>query len=242
MAETKIHYLYHDGFIVETKSHILIFDYFNDASSSGRRSLSDGVISKEVLNTEKAIYVFVSHNHEDHFNPVIFDWKNINPKIKYVLSSDVEVKDNSPEYVTISEDENIQLGQVFAKAYGSTDVGVSFLVKVDGISIFHAGDLNLWHWKDESDEYNVQMSKAFKAQIHKLEGEKIDIAFFPVDPRLEEYYFLGGKYFMENLSPKLFIPMHFGNKPEITQNFAELLKDCSTKIEIIDERGQEILF
>lgn len=242
MDKAKIHYLYHDGFIIETKSHILIFDYFNDNSISGNRHLSDGVISEEVFKTEKNIYVFVSHNHGDHYNPLIFNWKTTNPKIEYILSSDVQVKDINYEYKVISQDQTIQLGSVFIKAFGSTDVGVSFLIKVDGINIFHAGDLNLWHWKDESEEANAQMAKAFKTELHKIQCEKIDIAFFPVDSRLEEYYYLGGKYFIKKLSPKLFIPMHFGDNVKVTQDFAELLKNYSTKIVIINRRGQEILF
>jgi L-ascorbate metabolism protein UlaG (beta-lactamase superfamily) len=242
MTKTKIHYLYHDGFIIETQNHILIFDHFNHNSSNGGSDLSDGVISEEVFNTEKNIYVFVSHGHGDHYNPLIFNWKSTNPKIEYILSSDIQAKDIDNEYMVISEGESIQLDTIFIKAYGSTDIGVSFLVKVDGIRLFHAGDLNLWHWKDESDEDNAQMAKAFKAEIHKIQGEEIDIAFFPVDPRLEEYYYLGGKYFIEKLNPKLFIPMHFGDNNEVTKDFAEALMDSSTKIVVINERGQEILF
>jgi len=242
MSKAKINYLYHDGFIMETDSHILIFDYFNDHSSSKSRSLDNGVISDEVLKNDKAIYVFVSHAHDDHFNSLIFEWKNTNPNIKYILSSDIEIKDTYPEHKVISEGESMQLKDVFIKAFGSTDIGVSFLIKVDGMNIFHAGDLNWWHWYDESDEFNINMAKAFKTQIDRLRNESIDIAFFPVDYRLKDHYYLGGEYFIENLSPKLFIPMHFGNSTKVTQDFAERLKNCSTKIAVINERGQEILF
>lgn len=242
MNKVKIHYLYHDGFIVETNSHILIFDYFNNSSDNNITSLGDGVIPEEIFITEKSIYVFVSHGHEDHFNPLIFKWRDINPKIQYILSSDIEIKDTYTEHKLVSEGDSIQYDHILIRAYGSTDIGISFLVKVDGINIFHAGDLNWWHWKDESEEYNTEMSKAFKAQIQKLKNEKIDIAFFPVDHRLEEYYYLGGQYFIKNLFPKLFIPMHFGDNPKITQSFAERLKNYDTDIVVINKRGQEILF
>lgn len=241
MNKAKIHYLYHDGFIVETKSHILIFDYFNDSSTSGK-DLSDGVISENVLKSEKAIYVFVSHNHDDHFNPVIFKWKTVNPKIEYILSSDIEIKDIYHDNMIISEGEIVQHDDIFIKAYGSTDAGISFFVKADEVNIFHAGDLNLWHWKDESDQYNNQMAEDFKSIVNMLKDEEIDIAFFPTDPRLEEYYYLGGEYFIKEISPKLFIPMHFENNHEITKSFADKLRGCSSKIAVIEKRGQEILF
>ncbi|MGL4955090.1 MAG: hypothetical protein ACRC4Y_06425, partial [Cetobacterium sp.] len=32
---------------------------------------------------------------------------------------------------------------------------------------------------------------------------------FPVDPRLEEFCYLGSEYFAENIKPKFMIPMHF---------------------------------
>ena len=42
-------------------------------------------------------------------------------------------------------------GDIKVKAYGSTDAGVSFLVTTSGgRKIFHAGDLNDWHWQDDS--------------------------------------------------------------------------------------------
>ncbi|MBE6043724.1 MBL fold metallo-hydrolase [Clostridium thermopalmarium] len=242
MNKAKVHYLYHDGFILETASHIFIFDYFNDISDSKERSLDTGVIPDEVFYTQKNIYVLVSHGHEDHFNPLIFNWQNINDKVKYILSSDIEIKDSFPEHRLISKDDSLILDDIIIKAYGSTDIGVSFLIKADNINIFHAGDLNWWHWYDESDEYNSQMAKDFKAEINKLKGVPIDIAFFPVDPRLKEYYYLGGEYFIKNLHPKLFIPMHFENHTEITKNFGKKIKEHDTKIIPIHRRGQEILF
>lgn len=239
MNKAKIHYLYHSGFIVETKSTLLIFDYFNDNSEKEERSLENGVIIEEVLKTEKDILFFSSHSHYDHFNPVILSWKKVNPKIKYILSSDIE---KGLDAVYISEDESIRINDSYIKAYGSTDIGISLLVNIDGISIFHAGDLNWWHWKDESDIDNLAMEKAFKEKVEKLSNEKIDIAFFPVDSRQEEYYYIGGEYFIEKMKPKLFIPMHFGNSFEVTKEFNEKMNSSSTDIVEIYKRGQEILF
>lgn len=241
MSKAKIHYLYHSGFIVETDSNIFIFDYFND-ECSGERTLKNGVIPDEIFATDKSVYVFASHAHLDHFNPVIFDWKNVNSEIEYILSSDIEMEEDYPKCNMISEGESIHIKDVTVKAYGSTDIGVSFLVNADGISIFHAGDLNWWHWNGESERFNRRMARSFKAKIEKLKGERIDIAFFPVDYRLEDKYSIGGEYFIGNLAPKLFVPMHFGDRPEITRDFPEKLRDCKTEIAVIHERGQEIIY
>lgn len=242
MNKVKIHYLYHSSFIIETKSNLLIFDYFNDKSDKELRNLQSGVITDEVLQTEKDILVFSTHSHYDHFNSLILSWKKVNSKIKYILSSDISKDQNCIDCTYISEGENVKVGSADISAYGSTDIGISLLVNVEGVSIFHAGDLNWWNWKDESDEDNLNMEKAFKEKIEKLYKEKIDIAFFPVDSRLEEYYYLGGQYFIEKIKPELFIPMHFGTDYGITKNFKKKMNNCPTEIIEIYERGQEILF
>jgi L-ascorbate metabolism protein UlaG (beta-lactamase superfamily) len=242
MNKVKINYLYHSSFSLETENHFLVFDYFNDDSNGKERIIRNGIISEEVLKIGKKIYIFSSHSHGDHFNEVIFQWIKVNPDIKYILSSDIKSNEGFPEYVKISEDESIEVGNVLIKAFGSTDIGISFLVNVEGVSVFHAGDLNWWHWKDENDEYNADMAQAFKSQIEKIKKENIDIAFFPVDPRLEEYYYMGGQYFIEKVSPKMFIPMHFGDKYNITEEFAGKITTDNTAIVEIRKRGQEIVF
>lgn len=242
MNRAKINYLYHSGFIVETKSNLLVFDYFKNSSDKKERSLENGVITEDVLKTEKNILVFSTHSHYDHFDPLIFSWRKFNSKIKYILSSDIQRNEDLEDCVYISENENVRINNVDIKAYGSTDIGISLFVNIDGVSIFHAGDLNWWHWKDESDEDNLAMEKNFKEKVEKLSNEKIDIAFFPVDSRLEEYYDLGGKYFIKKIKPKLFIPMHFADNPEITKKFKEQVNSNSTDVVEIYSRGQEILF
>lgn len=57
--------------------------------------------------------------------------------------------------------------------------------------IYHAGDLNWWHWEEESATYNDEMKQNYQREVDKLEGRKIDAAFVPVDPRLEDAYFWG---------------------------------------------------
>ena len=73
MSNARITYLYHSGFVVETQNHVLVFDYYLDDVDAGKkRGIDAGVISLSDLPKNKKITVFVSHNHGDHFNPVIF--------------------------------------------------------------------------------------------------------------------------------------------------------------------------
>lgn len=239
ITDVKINYLYNSGFVVETENNLLIFDYYLDDAPENDKCINNGYISNSTLTTNKKIIVFSSHSHFDHFNPAIFKWRQFNSNINYVLSSDIESEKASNIYY-ISPYENICIANVAIKAFGSTDLGVSFLVCADGISIFHAGDLNWWHWYDDTDENNLAMEKSFKNEINKIKGKKIDIAFFPVDPRLKESYYLGGKYFIDEVHPKIFIPMHFGGNCNITDKFSHDFETSDCYIASIEKRGQLI--
>ncbi|HBC95877.1 MAG TPA: hydrolase [Clostridium sp.] len=238
----KIHYLYHSSFAVETPSHFLIFDYYMDSFDSHKHTLENGLISEDLIRDKKNLLVFCSHRHPDHFNPIILKWQKVNPETRYILSSDIKIRKPPKNYYRLSRYESLDLGDIYIKAYGSTDVGISFLIKLDGITVFHAGDLNLWQWKEDSNGEQISAEKNFKMEVGKIKGEKIDFAFFPVDPRLEERYSLGGKYFIDQIHPKFFIPMHFWDNTYITGDFAELLKHSSTKCLTIDHRGQTFDF
>ncbi|MPM57799.1 hypothetical protein SDC9_104622 [bioreactor metagenome] len=112
---------------------------------------------------------------------------------------------------------------------------------MDDINIFHAGDLNWWHWFDESEEFNENQERVFKQEIESIKDNKVDIVFFPVDPRLIESYYLGGEYFIKELSPKILIPMHFGRNYEVIKKFDSKVKNYETKVVEITKRGEEIV-
>lgn len=212
-----VEHIYHSGFTVETENSFLVFDYYK-----GDISLKD-----------KKTIIFASHSHGDHFNPTILKWKDALKDVKYVFSSDIDVKNEDNLIYKMEPNEDLELDEIKIKTFGSTDMGVSFLVSVDNINIFHAGDLNWWYWEEDTDEEKLEMEKAFKEEISKIKDFLIDIAFFPVDPRLESAFSLGGEFFINEVNPKYFIPMHFGDKFSITTNFIHKIeKNMCITIEI----------
>ncbi|HMM22138.1 MAG TPA: MBL fold metallo-hydrolase [Selenomonadales bacterium] len=232
--------MFHSGYAVETPEHFLVFDYYQPGPVR-RGDLADGIITADYLGTKAKVLVFASHNHADHYDPVILGWAAGNPAITYVLSSDIQAAAEVPRCYRMSPYEEWEQGGVRVKSFGSTDAGVSFLVQADGLSIFHAGDLNWWHWKEESQEERDWAEASFKAEIAKIEPQFIDIAFFPVDQRLEEFYSIGAEYFAAKLRPKLLLPMHFGDVFGTTKAFAAKVKNTVPTVEIT-RRGQEIFF
>jgi L-ascorbate metabolism protein UlaG (beta-lactamase superfamily) len=237
----KIHYLYHSGFAVQTKEHFLVFDYYKDKPCSGKEGLDGGVISTKDITSHKNPVVFVSHGHGDHFNPVVLEWQKENQNIRYIISSDVSVE--GEKIHSIPPHEKLELQDMSIKTFGSTDLGVSFLISVDGLSIFHAGDLNWWHWKDKSTEEEIKQSESdFINEMKSIVGNRIDIAFFPVDPRIGSEYYLGADRFINLMKPLMFVPMHFGDKYEVAAEFALRAQSCNTTVPMILRRGQVILF
>lgn len=229
----KIYYVYHSCFIVETESSFLLFDYYKN-----KENIDQDFDFNELLNTifksRKCLYVFSSHSHQDHFNSDILSWCKEKENTYYILSSDIKLYRGVNNLYTSGENEKFTLNNMNISTFGSTDQGVSFLVNIDGMNIFHAGDLNWWKWMDDTPEEEKEMEEKFKTVINDIVklNVNIDIAFFPVDRRLEDNYLCGGQYFIEKLSPDIFIPMHFWDDFKTTNDFKR--SQTSTTINIIE--------
>lgn len=233
MKNLKVYYIYHSCFVVETKDYLMVFDYFKQPLENRDDDIS---LTKKILNTEKKVFIFSSHSHHDHFNEEIFSWENKFGKIEYILSSDIDFDNHLQNCHKISEGEVININKTKIKAYGSTDLGVSFLVEVDGLKIFHAGDLNWWYWKDDTLDEEKYMREYYQRIVNQIRTNKeIDIAFFPVDPRLEEFCYLGGEYFAENVKPKIMIPMHFDENFYVCEEFKKKIAKFNVEGAIIEK-------
>ena len=189
----KITYLRHSGFLVEMTQVWLLFDYYRGEIPAFPKG--------------KKGYVFVSHRHIDHFNNDI--WKKRIPE---------EAKEQT---LLMKPEEERSVDDICIRTLRSTDEGVAFLVSVEEKTIYHAGDLNDWYWKEESEDWNQEMFEKFRKYIEPLRDRKIDAAFIPLDPRQEEYYTLGMDYFLELAKPEKVYPMHFWRKPEIIERWLE---------------------
>lgn len=196
-----IHYLDHSGFSVALGDKILVFDYYRDPAG----------IVKTYTKGQAPLWFFVSHNHGDHFNRYIADFHGA----QYIYNEDVPFRGAAPDAMhSMKVYDIIEIGNTKITQYGSTDEGGSFLVESDGTSIFHAGDLNWWHWLGDTDENNREAKGFFDREMKRLDGLSVDVAFFPVDARLESAREWGVTGFLCHVSVKrLLIPMHYFGAP-----------------------------
>ena len=218
-------FIAHSGFLVEWEHFYTLFDWWTGALPPLRK--------------DKPLLVFVSHSHEDHFDKRIFTLPADYPLTRYVLSHDVRLAARRWEKLGINEEIFARVTQLrhdsvlTAKAGGvpltvrtvrSTDVGVAFLLSAEGRLVYHAGDLNWWHWEDEGKAYCGNMAANYRRAIAKLAAAVqdesadcgcapvIDVAMAPLDPRLGDAYDKGVAYLLEQIPVKKLFPMHVWEK------------------------------
>lgn len=224
MAFYQLTYIYHDCFVLETASAVILFDYWKDPISGQHKDFPPLL---DFFKKDKEAWILVSHHHKDHFSRRIFLWQERIPQLKYVISSDVfkavrylfnpgstykGFKPSEGSVIVLNPGESFETDNLAVKAYPSTDMGNSYIVRLDGLNVFHAGDLNAWIWVDESSEDEVRTEKnRFTRIIDEIreENPSLDLAMFPVDSRLGTDYWWGAEYFVKNIKTSMFVPMHF---------------------------------
>lgn len=198
-----IYFLHHSGFIVDDGSRCYIFDAYKDP-----KKLIDDMVEKG-----RSLWFFVSHIHADHFNPEIVSFDA--PDTVYFVHKDVAINGVEKGKVRIMDvdDELVEQG-VTIHMYGSTDAGGSFMVDMPKGRIFHAGDLNWWHWLGDTEENNKEARGFFERELKRMAGENMDIAFFPVDDRLGSVKDFGLTEWLEHVKVnKAVVAMHQNKEP-----------------------------
>ena len=189
-GDAVIWHLGHAGWAVKTKTHLLVFDYSERAAPVSERRLANGYINPSEIQDQNVI-VFVSHQHWDHFDRRIFEWQEKVKTITYVFGW--KAADN-PDYVYLKEPRGkIKIGDVEVYTINDNHDGVpevAYLVKADGVVIYHSGDY-------------VGRLDSFRDDINYFVGQcgRVDLLFT---------YLVGNtsKYAVRRLKPVSAFPMH----------------------------------
>ena len=83
---TVVHY-YHSGFSVSSGDTLLVFDYWRGEEMELTKERQ---LSEEQIRSFANVVVFISHEHIDHLDPIVFTWKDLTNVI-YIVSSDMPV-------------------------------------------------------------------------------------------------------------------------------------------------------
>ena len=224
-GKATVTYFHHSGFTVEIGETLMVFDYWRGENGE---LTEDCQLSDQDFEGYKRILVFVSHDHEDHLDEIIYTWDSRRFPITYILADDVAGDYRGRR---VQSGDLLEIGDVEVRVFSSTDKGVSFYVTAGGLHVFHAGDLNLWHWREESSLREIaQAERDFYEAMRPIERLPIDIAMFPVDPRMGGLYDAGANYFVMSAKPRLFIPMHWQGRAEVAASFARKGKTRYTEV------------
>lgn len=221
----KVTFIAHSGFLLEWEHFYTLFDWWTGELPP--------------LDKNKPLLVFASHSHEDHFDKHIFRLLEEYPLTRYILSHDIRLATRRWEKLGVTKEifervTSLRTDSIFATEAGgaalnvrtvqSTDVGVAFLLSAENRLVYHAGDLNWWHWEEEGKTYCANMAESYRRSIAKLAADVrdeaadcgcapvIDVAMAPLDPRLEDAYDMGIAYLLEQIPVKALFPMHIWGK------------------------------
>ena len=245
----KVTFIHHSSFCVEIEDKVFLFDYFR----GGR--LADFTFSGVVpeFPRETQIYVFSSHQHQDHFDPEVLQWTKEYPNIRYIFAKQIKLSDNylakkgidpgvKERISYMKANDSLEFSGITVETLPSTDEGVAYLVSYAGKTIYHAGDLHWWHWEGEDDIFNEYQEKTYKRQIEKLAERHIDVAFVVIDPRLDAAVYWGIDCFMELVRADHVIPMHLWQNYGLITQYKALPENADVQERILEVERENQVF
>lgn len=162
---------------------------------------------------DKQLYIMATHSHGDHFSPILFDtpFGNHRGGVKYIFHEELKEVIMREEVIYLSTEEDWADDKIKVKAFGSTDCGGSFYIEVEGLKLFHAGDLNNWHWNEEADKEYTELYEAhWERELRRLTASVVtlDLLMFPTDLRLGRDYLKGLRELLAYVKVDYLAPMH----------------------------------
>ncbi|MCP4581678.1 MAG: hypothetical protein GY839_08645 [candidate division Zixibacteria bacterium] len=243
--EAALWYLGHCGWAIKTKNQFLIFDYWERGTDLAQPSLANGHILPDEIKDQN-VKVFATHEHQDHYDSSIFTWQEPVENLTYIfgfhpedLVEDSRMGYNGQKYEYVDFHETKTIDGIEITPIRANDAGQGFLVKVDGFTIYHAGD----HagWRDNQRE-------GFTSEIDFLidKTDELDFAFVNVTGChtgdtlcLAE----GTFYTIEKLAPKIIVPTHALDREYVYKEYADKIHAKYPDAEVLcpEHRGDSYM-
>ena len=85
-----------------------------------------------------------------------------------------------------------------------------------------------------------EADEEFRKAVQPISREKIDVAFFPVDPRQGTMFEAGANYFILAVKPRLLIPMHYFHRADTAMEYARTASCRTTEVLAMPVYGDTI--
>ena len=239
-------HLGHCGWAIKTQTTLLVFDYHPPTSKPENPCLANGFLTVSELKNLK-VRVFVTHGHGDHFNTAIFSLAGRIDDLKYVYGfqpgspdSDSGQNYTGPDYVFTPPHTRTEIDGIVIETLASNDKGVGFLVSVDGLTVYHAGDHAGWKEGQKG---------GFTSEVDYLASKAagVDLAFLNVTgchtsgacPLNDSV-----QYSLEKMKPTVWFPTHAGGKEFLYREYAEVIAGLNLPSRMVcpDYRGDRWKF
>ncbi len=232
-----------NGFLIKSQSSVLLIDpYLSDFAEQWTYGWKNEHVRMSAIPVQpKEIYgigyIFCTHDHVDHIDPFTIpiialrnpETRFIAPRIARNRMLGLYVGENNLSLMKGLDSltfDNIKIHAIPASHSQLTfdkENGyhfLSYIIEVDDVTIFHAGD-----------------SILFDGQIEYLKKFDIDLAFLPINGRQPSEYEFEPNFSIEeaidlaqNIEAKLMIPMHYDMYTLNTVNIADFVTQAQGRI------------
>jgi L-ascorbate metabolism protein UlaG (beta-lactamase superfamily) len=223
----RITYIHHDCFILEAGNRTLLFDY----PAPGYLPQPAAAVAAAAL-AGSHLTVFASHSHDDHFDPAILAATAGAASRQFIVSDDVaDLYGHTlpPDRITMEPEDRVDLDDMAVTALESNDLGLAYLIEMDGLTVYFGGDMALWDWPGNTPAANRAVGMSWRRLLGRLEGKRVDLAFSNTDPRLPDSL-CGAPDFLDRVRPRVFVPMHLGGHVHHLDTFAPRLTRPGTTL------------
>ena len=233
----EITYVYHSCFTVRLNDVVILFDYPNNLGEEVE------CLIRKLVRGKRLVTLF-SHGHLDHFNPNFLTLKDIVEEFYCVISYDIaeEYEELVGACTVVTPGDSLNLYGFDIVAFESSDRGVSYVLKINGVTLYFAGDNANWARKELSEELNLIIKRKFMNSIKSIANSfgSTDVAFTPICITCED---LGGiTYVLTTLKPKLLIPIHLRGRTQIIRGLRTLLEKLAKNVFMYETLGDKVTF
>jgi L-ascorbate 6-phosphate lactonase len=241
--QAAVMWLGQNGFLVKSKGCVVFFDpYLSDFAEQWTygwknehvRMASIPIQAKELFGID---YVLCSHDHVDHIDPFSIPIIALrNPETKFITPQVARIRMlglyvNEANLLLMRGKDFLDLDRLIVHAIPAAHSELaydkvngyhflSYIVQMNGLTIFHAGDTIL-----------------YKGQSTYFKDFSIDLAFLPINGRQPKELEFEPNFtiqeaieFAREIKAKMVIPMHYDMYTLNTANIADFIKQAEGKI------------
>lgn len=235
--QVRITYIQHNCFCLRFADRVLLFDC---PGPEYRDSVAEERLQEEIADSR--VDVFASHSHRDHFARDILQVVRKAAETRFFVADDVAdlFGDSLPSETVVLEPGSTRgIGDMSLSALASNDLGVAFLLRKQGVTLYFGGDLADWQWPGLPRSARRAASIFFRGALEELKHRNVHLAFSNADPRLDNL--AGAPRFVDHIRPDVFIPMHAFGYTEHFQFLRERIsRDTNTRLFLYRDCGDSL--